>query len=384
MGMGHVFISYSKKDQDYALRLAQALREQGFNVWIDTRSLHSSADWLQSIVLAIWQSDAFIILLTPRSDQSKWVQREIAIADQRDIPMFPLLLEGDINTPNWSIFIRTQYKDVRNGQLPDADFYDELAKHAPRSADGGVDVTNKRQTQSIQAVIVDPEFQKTIADSRRYGVENDLVLSKTLRLRPLILALLLMSVVGLVAVGLALLSNPTPSPTEATDTPAPVTASATDATITERPPMTFTPLPTRDPAAQPADLETLNAWRVAQGWAALTDNPNLSQIASSHLSYLASQPLDSLNDIPLYQDENGNGLMQMPIYDYGGDAQMFVYPPSTTAPTLADLIALLDDRDPNGDMQRSARDGGLARRTSPDTGMNYWVLILGAGEGGTG
>jgi hypothetical protein len=35
--MSHVFISYSRKDQLYARMLAEVLRQQGFDVWIDDR-----------------------------------------------------------------------------------------------------------------------------------------------------------------------------------------------------------------------------------------------------------------------------------------------------------------------------------------------------------
>ncbi len=35
--MGHIFISYSHDDTDYAHRLADALQAEGFDVWIDAR-----------------------------------------------------------------------------------------------------------------------------------------------------------------------------------------------------------------------------------------------------------------------------------------------------------------------------------------------------------
>ncbi|MEO1287448.1 MAG: toll/interleukin-1 receptor domain-containing protein [Chloroflexota bacterium] len=40
--MSHVFISYSTKDSDYAYKLADKLREEGFDVWIDNAELRSS------------------------------------------------------------------------------------------------------------------------------------------------------------------------------------------------------------------------------------------------------------------------------------------------------------------------------------------------------
>ena len=51
--MSHVFISYSTRDHVYANRLAEKLRSEGFNVWIDNGELRSSEDLWRSIVLAM-------------------------------------------------------------------------------------------------------------------------------------------------------------------------------------------------------------------------------------------------------------------------------------------------------------------------------------------
>jgi hypothetical protein len=65
--MSHVFISYSTKNAEYAHHLADKLREEGFDVWIDQRRLQSSQDWWRAIVLGIWECAAFIVILTPKS-----------------------------------------------------------------------------------------------------------------------------------------------------------------------------------------------------------------------------------------------------------------------------------------------------------------------------
>ena len=159
--MSHVFISYSKQDRDYATDLATELREKGFDVWLDDHRLHSSEDWWNSIVAALWNCSAIVVILTPASDASRWVQREIMIADERGKPMFPLLLKGDIDTPNWSIFVRTQYTDVRNRELPEADFYDMLGNYAQRKADRGVMLRSTREL---------PQFNRKMKHFRRRSI----------------------------------------------------------------------------------------------------------------------------------------------------------------------------------------------------------------------
>lgn len=160
--MSHVFISYSTQNRSYASQLADKLRLEGFNVWIDNIRLRSSEDWWRSIVLAIDTCAAFVVILTPDSDQSKWVQREITLADQRNKPIFPLLLAGSIDTPNWALFVRTQYADMRIRQLPDAAFYDQLAHHAPRQQHKGQDITDPRMPRPT--LTIDPVLQAAISD----------------------------------------------------------------------------------------------------------------------------------------------------------------------------------------------------------------------------
>ncbi|MBZ0298602.1 MAG: YjzC family protein [Anaerolineae bacterium] len=129
----HVFISYSHRDQDYALMLTDYLRQHGFNVWLDER-IDYGEDWWHSIVGAIRECGAFLVIMTPASDQSKWVQREVTFADSLDKPAFPVLLQGELlSSKNWLIYIRTQYVDVRNGELPDSSFCDRLAQYCKRS-----------------------------------------------------------------------------------------------------------------------------------------------------------------------------------------------------------------------------------------------------------
>jgi oligopeptide transport system substrate-binding protein len=160
--MSHVFISYSTANSQYALLLADKLRAEGFDVWIDNRRLHSSDDWWRAIVLALRGSGAVVVVLSPEADKSRWVQREITLAEKYEKPIFPLLLAGDLNTPNWEIFVRTQVDNVRGGKLPDASFYDGLAGYATRGTRRGANVTS---TQPMEVVAEEEaEVEADIAD----------------------------------------------------------------------------------------------------------------------------------------------------------------------------------------------------------------------------
>jgi hypothetical protein len=74
--MQKVFISYSRKDIDFARNLAGDLEKAGFEVWWDISDLKGGDDWVNVIPTAIEASQYFIILLSPDSIISQWVKKE--------------------------------------------------------------------------------------------------------------------------------------------------------------------------------------------------------------------------------------------------------------------------------------------------------------------
>jgi hypothetical protein len=126
--VGHIFISYSHRDGSYAHRLADTIQAEGFDVWIDAR-LDYGSQWPQEIQKQLDTCDAFILIMTPRSFASDWVQSELQRAKRKLKPIFPLLLEGD---EPWLSVESTQYYDVRGERLPDPKFYSGLARVVPR------------------------------------------------------------------------------------------------------------------------------------------------------------------------------------------------------------------------------------------------------------
>ncbi len=139
--MSHIFISYSKQNKPYARQLADHLLDQGFDVWIDDR-IDYGDHWLRAIIQAVRDCAACVVIMTPQSAASKWVQLEVTWAQDRfGKPVFPVLRDGG----NWPIFDLTQYVDCRDGSLPDAGFVQRLAEHAPLRDDPGADVTEAPQ-----------------------------------------------------------------------------------------------------------------------------------------------------------------------------------------------------------------------------------------------
>jgi hypothetical protein len=127
--MPHIFISYSHTDIEYVRKLATHLHEEGFETWVDMR-LDYGSHWPVEIQQRLDSCDAFILIMSPRSFTSEWVQSELSRAKRKQKPIFPMLLEGD---EPWLSVESTQYFDIRDGGLPDKKFYTALERVMSRS-----------------------------------------------------------------------------------------------------------------------------------------------------------------------------------------------------------------------------------------------------------
>jgi|GEM_PF-6899276 hypothetical protein len=129
--MGHLFISHSHKDSSYVHKLADALQNEGFEVWIDDR-IHYGSEWPKVVTANLDASDGVIVVLSSNSYESDMVQNEVTRAREKKKPIFPLLLEGE----NWLIVQAKQFVDIRDGSLPTEKFYKRLEEITSRGKTG--------------------------------------------------------------------------------------------------------------------------------------------------------------------------------------------------------------------------------------------------------
>ena len=88
------FLSYSRKDEAFALRLAKALRDQGIRVWVDQLDIRPSEHWDRAIERAVRESRGIIVLLSPRSVASDNVADEISFAIDNGKSVLPVMIEA--------------------------------------------------------------------------------------------------------------------------------------------------------------------------------------------------------------------------------------------------------------------------------------------------
>ncbi len=88
----NVYLSYSSEDNALAKKVAEFLQLAGVTIW-NHDDIMPGENWAKKIGEALEESEAMVVLITPNSLRSSWVQREIEYAlseknfNQRLIPV---------------------------------------------------------------------------------------------------------------------------------------------------------------------------------------------------------------------------------------------------------------------------------------------------------
>lgn len=114
--MEKVFISYSRKDIEFARKLAGDLKKAGYDVWWDITGLRGGDDWVSTIPAAIAASRYMLVVLTSDSIKSEWVRKEYTHALSLRKKIVPIMLTSTsvpfaLNTLNYVNFMSGEYED---------------------------------------------------------------------------------------------------------------------------------------------------------------------------------------------------------------------------------------------------------------------------------
>ena len=93
-----VFISYSRHDKAFTEYLGAELRSRSAEVFIDYQRL-KAGNFVQQLGQEIENCDKFVLVISPRSVESPWVQAEVGWALSKQKIIVPLVLE-DANLVN--------------------------------------------------------------------------------------------------------------------------------------------------------------------------------------------------------------------------------------------------------------------------------------------
>jgi len=97
-----VFISYSRRDLDFADQLVTVLEWQGFQTIIDRKGIHGAEKWEERLGQLILEADIVVFVLSPTSatsDVCAWEVEEAARRGKRIVPVLCRPLEGNKPPP---------------------------------------------------------------------------------------------------------------------------------------------------------------------------------------------------------------------------------------------------------------------------------------------
>ncbi|HJP69712.1 MAG TPA: toll/interleukin-1 receptor domain-containing protein [Sphingomicrobium sp.] len=87
------FLSYSRSDEQVALRFARDLRAAGIAMWVDQLDIRPSEHWDRAIERAVRECRGLVVILSPRSAASDNVADEISFAIDHGKSVLPVMIE---------------------------------------------------------------------------------------------------------------------------------------------------------------------------------------------------------------------------------------------------------------------------------------------------
>lgn len=103
-----IFFSHSAADKQWAVWVAEAAKKGGIEVYLFEHDPRPGVLIAQKIKVAISNSDAFVVLLTPRSHSSAYVQQEIGYAEAQSKLIIPLVW-SDVQKPTLAMLEGREY-----------------------------------------------------------------------------------------------------------------------------------------------------------------------------------------------------------------------------------------------------------------------------------
>lgn len=104
-----VFISYSRRDcideqgnlikDNVVTRILQTLKAHHISYWIDADGIFSGDAFASVLAEKIEQCKVFLFIASENSNASKWVSREVVMADETEKPIIPLRIDNSKYNP---------------------------------------------------------------------------------------------------------------------------------------------------------------------------------------------------------------------------------------------------------------------------------------------
>ncbi len=93
-GQHDVFISYSKYNRQYADAICNYLEREGIRCWYAPRNIMPGRDWAGEIVRGIESCKIFVLVLSPNSNESEQVKREVNLSVNNRLTLINFIVEN--------------------------------------------------------------------------------------------------------------------------------------------------------------------------------------------------------------------------------------------------------------------------------------------------
>jgi hypothetical protein len=143
-----IFISYSRRDQEFVTRLASDLNDHVAGVWFDQSAIQAGENWHEEILQGIHECKAFVLVLSPDAMQSKYVREEVDTALQLGKPIFPIIYRPT----QWTDEFAALVKDIQTINLQSGSYTDNFY----RLVDGLVEAGAIKTSDYVRPFLREP------------------------------------------------------------------------------------------------------------------------------------------------------------------------------------------------------------------------------------
>ncbi len=91
--MTKLFVSYNHRDSVFVDRLIRSLGDS-FNIWMDRIRIKPSVSLIEQVAAHIETSDYMLAVISSNSVRSRWVRKELAIADTKPISIVAVITDN--------------------------------------------------------------------------------------------------------------------------------------------------------------------------------------------------------------------------------------------------------------------------------------------------
>ena len=144
-----IFISYSRRDQEFVTRLAGDLNAQVAGVWFDQSTIQPGQKWHDEIMEGIDECRAFILVLSPDAVTSKYVRTEVKTAMELGKTIFPIVYRPAKLTGRF----RSIVKDIQTLDLRSGNYTDNFNKLVDGLIEAGAVKVRRKRSLSRQPKI---------------------------------------------------------------------------------------------------------------------------------------------------------------------------------------------------------------------------------------